>query len=80
MDCIDKYYAIKLDCQLPWSQKHGNQKFEICKGKYKFDQFRNLSVSTAIIFQLSILARNLEVGRKVCKPYFFFFEGKNSSD
>ena len=70
MDCIDKYYAIKLDCQLPWSQKHGNQRFEFCKGKYKFDQFRNLSVSTAVIFQISILARDLEVGKSM-QPLFF---------
>ena len=37
--CLNNFYARKLGCILPWVQENG----EKCKGKEKFEEFRNLT-------------------------------------
>ena len=46
MDCMESYYSKKLGCLLPWSQQRiqENVTSNICRGREKFIEFRNLSM------------------------------------
>ena len=45
MDCMENYYSKKLGCILPWTQENTNQNLNICTGKEKFREYKNLSMS-----------------------------------
>ena len=47
MHCMENYYSKKLGCVLPWALFHGvnNQSMNICKGKEKYWEFRNISMN-----------------------------------
>ena len=47
MHCMENYYSRKLGCKLPWSMKNkiGNDSMNICTGKGKFEEFRNISMN-----------------------------------
>ena len=40
-NCLDKFYAKKLGCTLPWTDEKGDK----CTGKDKFVEFKNLAMS-----------------------------------
>ena len=42
-DCLNEYYASKLNCNLPWVTSNLSQNREQCQGKEKFTEFKNLS-------------------------------------
>ena len=42
-ECINEYYASKLNCTLPWVPSNNPQNRQQCQGKEKFTEFRNLS-------------------------------------
>ena len=44
-DCLDKYYASKLNCALPWVQADNQEETDLCNGKDKFEEFKNLSMA-----------------------------------
>ena len=44
-DCLNNYYASKLNCTLPWVQAENQENTALCDGKDKFEEFRNLSMS-----------------------------------
>jgi hypothetical protein len=44
-DCLNNYYASKLNCSLPWVQADNQSPTELCNGKDKFQEFKNLSMS-----------------------------------
>ena len=47
-DCLNNYYASKLNCALPWvhADKGDNQEHTVlCDGKDKFEEFKNLTMS-----------------------------------
>ena len=47
-ECINEYYASKLNCTLPWIPSNSPnfpQNRQQCQGKEKFTEFRNLSMS-----------------------------------
>ena len=44
-DCLNNYYASKLNCTLPWVQTDNQEQTSSCDGKDKFEEFRNLSMS-----------------------------------
>ena len=44
-DCLNNYYASKLNCTLPWAQADNHEHTVPCDGKDKLDEFRNLSMS-----------------------------------
>ena len=44
-DCLNNYYASKLNCTLPWVQAYNQEHTSLCDGKDKFEEFRNLSMS-----------------------------------
>ena len=44
-DCINNYYASKLNCTLPWVQANNQDPADLCNGKDKFEEFKNLSMS-----------------------------------
>ena len=44
-DCINNYYASKLNCTLPWVQADNQDPVDLCNGKDKFEEFKNLSMS-----------------------------------
>ena len=44
-DCLNNYYASKLNCTLPWVQAYNREHTRLCNGKDKFEEFRNLSMS-----------------------------------
>ena len=44
-ECINEYYASKLNCTLPWVPSNNPQNRQQCQGKEKFTEFRNLSMS-----------------------------------
>ena len=47
-ECINEYYASKLNCTLPWvpsNNPNNPQNRQQCQGKEKFTEFRNLSMS-----------------------------------
>jgi hypothetical protein len=44
-DCLNNYYASKLNCTLPWVQADNQEHTALCDGKDKFEEFRNLSMS-----------------------------------
>ena len=44
-ECINEYYASKLNCTLPWIPSNNPQNRQQCQGKEKFAEFRNLSMS-----------------------------------
>ena len=44
-DCLNNYYASKLNCTLPWARSHNQEHTGLCDGKNKFEEYRNLSMS-----------------------------------
>ena len=44
-DCLNAYYASKLNCTLPWVHEDNQDRTNLCHGKDKFEEFRNLSMS-----------------------------------
>ena len=44
-ECINEYYASKLNCILPWVPSNNPQNRQKCQGKEKFTEFRNISMS-----------------------------------
>ena len=46
VDCLNNYYASKLNCTLPWVQVDNQDHTDLCNGKDKFKEFKNLSMST----------------------------------
>ena len=47
MYCMENYYSKKLGCMLPWVLNNNirNASMNLCKGKEKFKEFRNLSMN-----------------------------------
>ena len=47
MHCVEKFYSKKLGCLLPWSMKEGQNdpNGNVCTGKDKFWEFKNLSMN-----------------------------------
>ena len=46
MQCMENYYSKKLGCVLPWTLIHGqNNKMNVCKGKDKYFEFKNISMN-----------------------------------
>ena len=47
MHCMEKYYSKKLGCNLPWVLKTNitNDVKNVCKGKEKFEEFKNISMN-----------------------------------
>ena len=44
-ECLNEYYASKLNCTLPWVASKRPQNRVECKGRDKFIEFKNLSLS-----------------------------------
>ena len=44
-DCLNNYYASKLNCTLPWAHTDDQEHTDLCDGKDKFEEFRNLTMS-----------------------------------
>ena len=44
-DCLNNYYASKLNCTLPWTHEDNQANTDLCHGRDKFKEFRNLSMS-----------------------------------
>ena len=44
-DCLNSYYASKLNCTLPWVHANSQEHTALCNGKEKFQEFKNLSMS-----------------------------------
>ena len=44
-DCVNRYYAMKLGCSLPWVITTSNISNSVCKGEDKFKEFKNMSMS-----------------------------------
>ena len=47
MDCMENYYSQKLGCKLPWALNNNikNDSINLCKGKEKFKEFKNLAMN-----------------------------------
>ena len=47
MDCVENYYSQKLGCKLPWALNNNirNDSLNLCKGKEKFKEFKNLAMN-----------------------------------
>ena len=47
MHCMENYYSKKLGCVLPWALVHSqnNQNMNVCKGKDKYLEFKNISMN-----------------------------------
>ena len=47
MHCVEDYYSKRLGCVLPWSTKesHIYNAGNVCKGKEKFREFKNISLN-----------------------------------
>ena len=47
MHCMENYYSKNLDCVLPWALVHSqkNQNINVCKGKDKYLEFKNISMN-----------------------------------
>ena len=47
MHCLEKYYSRKLGCMLPWllNTKLKYDRMNICEGKEKFKQFKNIAMN-----------------------------------
>ena len=47
MHCMENYYSRKLGCTLPWSVNNisENNSMTICKGKEKFNQYKNIAMN-----------------------------------
>ena len=47
MHCMENYYSQKLGCMLPWSLNNTlkNASMNICEGKEKFEQFKNIAIN-----------------------------------
>ena len=45
MHCMEKYYSKKLGCVLPWTLIHDQNNMNVCKGKDKFREFKNISMN-----------------------------------
>ena len=47
MHCMENYYCQKLGCILPWVLKYNikNESMNICKGKEKFREFKNIAIN-----------------------------------
>ena len=47
MHCMESYYSRKLGCVLPWVSQDimRNDSLNLCKGKEKFEEFRNISMN-----------------------------------
>lgn len=46
MRCMENYYSKRLGCLLPWSiqNNQSNHTANVCKGKDKFEEFKNISM------------------------------------
>ena len=44
-DCLNDYYESKLNCTLPWVHEDNQNRTDLCHGKDKFEEVRNLSMS-----------------------------------
>ena len=46
--CMEDYYSKQLGCVLPWSTKErqNNKAGNVCRGKEKFGEFKNISMNT----------------------------------
>ena len=44
-NCLNNYYASKLNCTLPWVHADNQKHNAVCDGEDKFKEFRNLSMS-----------------------------------
>ena len=47
MRCMENYYSQKLGCILPWTLNNNirNDSMNLCKGKEKFKEFKNLAMN-----------------------------------
>ena len=47
MDCMENYYSQKMGCKLPWTLNNNlrNDSMNLCKGKEKFKEFKNLAMN-----------------------------------
>ena len=47
MDCMENFYSQKLGCKLPWTLNNNlrNDSMNLCKGKEKFKEFKNLAMN-----------------------------------
>ena len=47
MDCMENYYSQKLGCKLPWALNNNlrNDSMNLCKGREKFKEFKNLAMN-----------------------------------
>ena len=47
MDCMENYYSHKLGCKLPWALNSNirNDSMNLCKGKEKFKEYKNLAMN-----------------------------------
>ena len=47
MHCMENYYSKKLGCMLPWVLNNNirNASMNLCKGKEKFKEFKNLAMN-----------------------------------
>ena len=44
MECLESYYSKKLGCILPWTISEKSNGENVCQGKNKFQEYRNLSM------------------------------------
>ena len=44
MKCLENYYSKKLGCILPWTISETNNGKNVCQGKDKFQEYRNLTM------------------------------------
>ena len=47
MHCVENYYSKRMGCFLPWIKKdgHNNPANNVCVGKDKFKEFKNISMN-----------------------------------
>ena len=85
-DCLNNYYASKLNCVLPWVHTDNPEPADFCDGKDKFEEFRNLSMSigefgaTNELYERGCLipncqqkSWNIKSSKKLKNPYNYTF-------
>ena len=85
-DCLNNYYASKLNCVLPWVRTNNPEPADLCDGKDKFEEFRNLSMSigeieaTNELYERGCLVPNcrqkswnIKTSKKLKNPYNYTF-------
>jgi hypothetical protein len=85
-DCLNNYYASKLNCVLPWVHTDNPEPADLCDGKDKFEEFRNLSMSLGEIEATNELYErgclipncqqkswNIKSSKKLKNPYNYTF-------